>query len=67
LKRIIAVEELAMEEISSVRNYSILLPIMRKQKSGIIMNISSEVGRFGVPGESSYVSTKFESESKQVA
>jgi NAD(P)-dependent dehydrogenase (short-subunit alcohol dehydrogenase family) len=32
---------------------------MRKQKSGIIINISSAAGRFGYPGESAYVSTKF--------
>jgi NAD(P)-dependent dehydrogenase (short-subunit alcohol dehydrogenase family) len=32
---------------------------MRKQKSGIIVNISSGAGRFGYPGGSAYVSTKF--------
>jgi len=32
---------------------------MRKQKSGIIVNISSGTGRFGYPGGSAYVSTKF--------
>ena len=32
---------------------------MRKQKSGIIVNISSAAGRFGYPGGSAYVSTKF--------
>ena len=32
---------------------------MRKQKSGIIVNISSAAGRFGLPGSSAYVSTKF--------
>jgi len=32
---------------------------MRKQKSGIIVNISSGVGKFAIPGQSVYVSTKF--------
>jgi NAD(P)-dependent dehydrogenase (short-subunit alcohol dehydrogenase family) len=32
---------------------------MRKQKSGIIVNISSPAGRFGYPGGSVYISTKF--------
>ncbi len=34
-------------------------PIMRKQSSGIIVNISSVVGRMGLPGSSAYISTKF--------
>lgn len=32
---------------------------MKEQKSGIIVNISSGAGRFGYPGGSAYVSTKF--------
>ena len=32
---------------------------MRRQKSGIIVNISSRAGRFGYPGQSAYISTKF--------
>jgi NAD(P)-dependent dehydrogenase (short-subunit alcohol dehydrogenase family) len=32
---------------------------MRKQKSGTVVNISSENGIFGYPGISAYVSTKF--------
>lgn len=36
-----------------------VIPIMRKQKSGRIINISSGAGRFGYPGGSAYVSTKF--------
>jgi short-subunit dehydrogenase len=32
---------------------------MRKQKSGIIVNMSSVAGRFGLPTQSAYVSTKF--------
>ena len=35
------------------------LPIMRRQKSGTIINISSDAGRFGFPTGSAYVSTKF--------
>ena len=34
-------------------------PIMREQESGIIVNISSVVGRMGLPGSSAYISTKF--------
>ena len=33
--------------------------MMRKQKSGLIVNISSGIGRFGIPTTSAYVSTKF--------
>jgi short-subunit dehydrogenase len=32
---------------------------MRKHKSGIIVNMSSGLGRFGIPTQSGYVSTKF--------
>ncbi|RNJ75429.1 MAG: SDR family oxidoreductase [Nitrosopumilus sp. H8] len=34
-------------------------PIMRRQKSGTIVNVSSVVGRMGLPGSSAYISTKF--------
>ncbi len=34
-------------------------PIMRKQNSGIIVNISSVVGRMGLPCSPAYISTKF--------
>src|SRR5207253_8836070 len=63
-----AFEDLAMEEIKAqfetnlfgvIRVSQAVLPVMRKQKSGIIVNISSAAGRFGYPGESAYVSTKF--------
>lgn len=36
-----------------------VLPIMRRQQSGIIVNVSSGAGLFGYPGGSAYVSTKF--------
>lgn len=34
-------------------------PIMRKQGSGIIVNISSVAGRIGLPGSPAYISSKF--------
>ena len=34
-------------------------PIMRKQNSGIIVNISSVAGRMGLPGSPAYISSKF--------
>jgi NAD(P)-dependent dehydrogenase (short-subunit alcohol dehydrogenase family) len=63
-----AFEDLAMEEIKAqhetnlfgvIRVTQAVLPIMRRQKSGIIVNISSVLGRFGLPITSAYVSTKF--------
>jgi NADP-dependent 3-hydroxy acid dehydrogenase YdfG len=43
-----------------IRMTQAVIPFMRKQKpSDIIINISSAVGRYGVPGESIYASTKF--------
>ncbi len=44
---------------SIVRIIQEIAPIMRKQGSGVIVNISSVVGRMGLPGSSAYVSTKF--------
>src|ERR687887_52662 len=63
-----ALEDLAMDEIKTqyetnvfglIRTTQAVLPIMRRQKSGTIVNISSGVGRFGIPRGSAYVSTKF--------
>jgi NAD(P)-dependent dehydrogenase (short-subunit alcohol dehydrogenase family) len=63
-----AFEDLAMVEVKDqyetnlfglIRTTQAVLPIMRQQKSGIIVNISSGAGRFGYPGGSAYVSTKF--------
>ena len=34
-------------------------PIMRKQSSGVIVNISSVAGRIGFPGSPAYISSKF--------
>jgi NAD(P)-dependent dehydrogenase (short-subunit alcohol dehydrogenase family) len=42
-----------------IRTTQAVLPIMRKQKTEIIVNISSGAGRFGFPRGSAYVSTKF--------
>ena len=44
---------------SIVRIIQEVAPIMRKQESGIIVNISSVVGRLGLPGSSAYISSKF--------
>src|SRR5919202_2679180 len=61
-------EDLAMDEIKAqyetnvfglIRTTQAVLPMMRKQKSGTIVNISSGAGRFGFPSGSAYVSTKF--------
>jgi NAD(P)-dependent dehydrogenase (short-subunit alcohol dehydrogenase family) len=63
-----AFEDLCIDEIKQqyetnfigvVRVTQSVIPIMRKQKSGRIINISSGAGRFGYPGGSAYVSTKF--------
>jgi NAD(P)-dependent dehydrogenase (short-subunit alcohol dehydrogenase family) len=63
-----AFEDLAMDEIKAqyetnvfglIRTTQAVLPIMRRQKSGTIINISSGAGRFGFPNGSAYVSTKF--------
>lgn len=63
-----ALEDLSIDEIKTqfetnfyglIRTTQAVLPIMRKQRSGIIVNISSGAGRFGYPMGSAYVSTKF--------
>jgi len=63
-----ALEDLSMEEIKSqyetnlfglIRVIQAVLPTMRKQRFGRILNISSGTGIFGFPGISAYVSTKF--------
>lgn len=63
-----AFEDLSIDEIKNqyetnvfglIRMTQAVLPIMRKQKSGLIVNISSIGGRVGFPAVSAYVSTKF--------
>lgn len=63
-----AFEDLTVDEIKTqfetnfyglIRTTQAVLPTMRRQKSGIIVNISSGAGRFGYPLGSAYVSTKF--------
>jgi len=44
---------------SIVRIIQEVSPLMRKQNSGIIVNISSVVGRMGLPCSPAYISTKF--------
>jgi NAD(P)-dependent dehydrogenase (short-subunit alcohol dehydrogenase family) len=43
----------------AVRTIQQVLPIMRNQRSGIIVNLSSISGQIGFPAQSVYVSTKF--------
>ena len=63
-----AVEELSMKEIrqqfetnffGAVRLMKAVIPIMRKQRSGIIVNVSSIGGLVGVPLNSAYTGSKF--------
>ena len=62
------IEEITTQEIKkqfetnffgAIRLIKAIVPIMRKQGNGTIVNISSMVGRFGVPLNSAYVSSKF--------
>ena len=63
-----AFEDIGIDEIKAlyetnvfgvIRVTQAVLPIMRKQRSGRIINISSGAGRIGYPGDSAYVSSKF--------
>lgn len=62
------VEDLSMEEIrnifetnlfGTIRVMQAVLPVMRKQRNGIIVNVSSVAGKVGFPVTSAYISTKF--------
>jgi NAD(P)-dependent dehydrogenase (short-subunit alcohol dehydrogenase family) len=62
------IEEITNQEVKkqfetnffgTIRVIKAIVPTMRKQGNGIIANISSMVGRFGVPLNSAYVSSKF--------
>ena len=63
-----SLEDLSIEEIKVqfetnffgvVRVTQQVLPVMRKQNTGIIVNVSSVGGQIGIPGLSAYHSTKF--------
>jgi NAD(P)-dependent dehydrogenase (short-subunit alcohol dehydrogenase family) len=63
-----SLEDISIEELKAqfetnffgvIRVTQLLLPIMRKQKSGTIVNVSSVGGRIGLPVLSAYHSTKF--------
>ena len=63
-----ALEDISIEEIKkqfetnlfgAIRTIKEILPTMRKQKNGIIINVSSIAGVVGIPAECIYVSTKF--------
>ena len=63
-----AFEDMSIEEIRQqyetnffglIRTTQAVLPIMRERRSGLIVNISSGVGRFGIPTLSAYASSKF--------
>ena len=63
-----ALEDISIEEIKkqfdtnlfgAIRTIKEVLPTMRKQKNGIIINVSSIAGVVGIPAECIYVSTKF--------
>jgi NAD(P)-dependent dehydrogenase (short-subunit alcohol dehydrogenase family) len=61
-------EDLTIEELKAqfetnffaiVRMIQEVAPIMRKQKEGSIVNVSSVAGRIGFPGTPAYISSKF--------
>ncbi|MGZ8891082.1 MAG: SDR family oxidoreductase [Nitrososphaeraceae archaeon] len=63
-----ALEEISMDEakkqfetnlFGAMRTIKEVLPTMRKQRNGIIINVTSIAGIVGVPAECIYVSTKF--------
>jgi len=62
------VEDLSIEEIKAqfetnlfgvIRVTQAVLPVMRKQKNGVIINVSSIAGRVAFPVSNAYASTKF--------
>lgn len=62
------IEDISVDELKAqfetnffgiVRMIQLVAPIMRKQNSGIIVNLSSVAGRIGFPGTPAYISSKF--------
>jgi|SRR5215217_4687726 len=63
-----ALEDMSLNEIKrqfetnlfgAMRTIKEILPTMRKQKNGIIINVTSIAGVVGIPAECAYVSSKF--------
>jgi NAD(P)-dependent dehydrogenase (short-subunit alcohol dehydrogenase family) len=63
-----ALEDMSLDEIKrqfdtnlfgAIRTIKEVLPSMRKQKNGIIINVTSIAGVVGIPAECAYVSSKF--------
>ena len=63
-----ALEDMSLDEIKrqfdtnlfgAIRTIKEVLPSMRKQKNGIIINVTSIAGVVGIPAECIYVSSKF--------
>ncbi|MGI0011078.1 MAG: SDR family oxidoreductase, partial [Nitrosopumilaceae archaeon] len=61
-------EDLSMDDLKAqfetnffgvVRTLQAVIPTMRKQKSGTVVNISSVAGRIGFPVSPAYISSKF--------
>jgi NAD(P)-dependent dehydrogenase (short-subunit alcohol dehydrogenase family) len=61
-------EDISVEDLKSqfetnffglVKTIQVVLPTMRKQRSGIIVNVSSVAGRIGFPASPAYISSKF--------
>ena len=65
---LVVIEDISMKELKAqfetnffglVSTIQEVAPIMRKQGSGIIVNVSSVAGRIGFPGTPAYISSKF--------
>ena len=63
-----ALEDISIEEVKkqfetnlfgAIRTIKETLPTMRKQRNGIIINVTSIAGVVGIPAECIYVSTRF--------